>query len=163
RCHCLSRSMARFFEPYINAKKFPGGTGILGSARPGSPQPNENENRATSLGYSVARYKLAAFVMSATLAGLAGAMKALVFQFASLTDAHWQMSGEVILMTLLGGMGTIFGPVVGAFIVVTLQHFLSGIGSWVQVVIGGTFIACVLLFRRGIVGEIARLLRISSL
>ncbi|PFG63477.1 branched-chain amino acid transport system permease protein [Thioclava sp. ES.031] len=123
----------------------------------------ENEPRALSLGYNVDRFKLLAFVLSAGLAGLAGSTKALVFQFASLTDAHWQMSGEVILMTLLGGMGTIFGPVVGAFIVVTLQHFLSGIGSWVQVVIGGTFIACVLLFRRGIVGEIARLLRISSL
>ncbi|WP_420340842.1 branched-chain amino acid ABC transporter permease [Thioclava atlantica] len=123
----------------------------------------ENEPRALSLGYNVDRFKLLAFVLSAALAGLAGSTKAMVFQFASLTDAHWQMSGEVILMTLLGGMGTIFGPVVGAFIVVTLQHVLSGIGSWVQVVIGATFIACVLLFRRGIVGEIARLLRISSL
>ncbi|MCY0146165.1 branched-chain amino acid ABC transporter permease [Hoeflea sp. G2-23] len=123
----------------------------------------ENEPRALSLGYNVDRFKLLAFVLSAGLSGLAGSTKALVFQFASLTDAHWQMSGEVILMTLLGGMGTIFGPVVGAFIVVALQHVLSGIGSWVQVVIGGTFIACVLLFRRGIVGELARLLRISSL
>ncbi|WP_322868115.1 branched-chain amino acid ABC transporter permease [Aquicoccus sp. G2-2] len=123
----------------------------------------ENEPRALSLGYNVDRFKLLAFVLSAALAGLAGSTKALVFQFASLTDAHWQMSGEVILMTLLGGMGTIFGPVVGAFIVVTLQHVLSGIGSWVQVVIGGTFIACVLLFRRGIIGELARILRISSL
>jgi branched-chain amino acid transport system permease protein len=111
----------------------------------------------------VDRFKLLAFVLSAALAGLAGSTKALVFQFASLTDAHWQMSGEVILMTLLGGMGTIFGPVVGSFIVVALQHALSGIGSWVQVVIGGTFIACVLLFRRGIVGELARLLKINSL
>jgi branched-chain amino acid transport system permease protein len=123
----------------------------------------ENEPRALSLGYNVDRFKLLAFVLSAALSGLAGSTKALVFQFASLTDAHWQMSGEVILMTLLGGMGTIFGPVVGAFVVVALQHVLSGIGSWVQVVIGGTFIACVLLFRRGIVGELARLLRISSL
>ncbi|TMV89739.1 branched-chain amino acid ABC transporter permease [Thioclava sp. BHET1] len=123
----------------------------------------ENEPRALSLGYNVDRFKLLAFVLSAALAGLAGSTKALVFQFASLTDAHWQMSGEVILMTLLGGMGTIFGPVVGAFIVVALQHALSGIGSWVQVVIGGTFIACVLLFRRGVVGELARLLRINSL
>lgn len=104
----------------------------------------ENEPRALSPGYSVDRFKLLAFVLSAGLAGLAGSTKALVFQFASLTDAHWQMSGEVILMTLLGGMGTIFGPVVGAFIVVALQHVLSGIGSWVHVVIGGTFIACVL-------------------
>ncbi|WP_417808003.1 branched-chain amino acid ABC transporter permease [Thioclava sp.] len=123
----------------------------------------ENEPRALSLGYNVDRFKLLAFVLSAALAGLAGSTKALVFQFASLTDAQWQMSGEVILMTLLGGMGTIFGPVVGAFIVVALQHALSGIGSWVQVVIGGTFIACVLLFRRGIVGELARLLKINSL
>ena len=124
----------------------------------------ENEPRALSLGYNVDRFKLLAFVLSAALAGLAGSTKALVFQFASLTDAHWQMSGEVILMTLLGGMGTIFGPVVGAFIVVALQHALSGIGSWVQVVIGATFIACVvLLFRRGIVGELARLLKINSL
>lgn len=123
----------------------------------------ENEPRALSLGYNVDRFKLLAFVLSAGLAGLAGSTKALVFQFASLTDAHWQMSGEVILMTLLGGMGTIFGPVVGAFIVVALQHVLSGIGSWVQVVIGGTFIACVLLFRRGVVGELARMLKISSI
>jgi len=123
----------------------------------------ENEPRALSLGYNVDRFKLLAFVLSAAISGLAGSTKALVFQFASLTDAHWQMSGEVILMTLLGGMGTIFGPVVGAFIVVTLQHVLSGIGSWVQVVIGGTFIACVLLFRRGVVGEIARKLKITSL
>ncbi|MGB8623889.1 MAG: branched-chain amino acid ABC transporter permease [Paracoccaceae bacterium] len=122
----------------------------------------ENEPRALSLGYNVDRFKLMAFVLSASLAGLGGATKAVVFQFASLTDAHWQMSGEVILMTLLGGMGTIFGPVAGAFIVVTLQHFLAGIGSWVQVVIGGTFIACVLVFRRGVIGELARLLRISS-
>nr|WP_038079844.1 branched-chain amino acid ABC transporter permease [Thioclava pacifica] len=122
----------------------------------------ENEPRALSLGYNVDRFKLLAFVLSAGLAGLAGSTKALVFQFASLTDAHWQMSGEVILMTLLGGMGTIFGPVVGAVIVVALQHMLSGIGSWVQVVIGGTFIACVLLFRRGIVGEIARMLKVGG-
>ncbi|TMV41550.1 branched-chain amino acid ABC transporter permease, partial [Thioclava sp. BHET1] len=106
----------------------------------------ENEPRALSLGYNVDRYKLMAFVLSAGLAGLAGSTKAVVFQFASLTDAHWQMSGEVILMTLLGGLGTIFGPVAGAFIIVTLQHELASIGSWVQVVIGGTFIVCVLLF-----------------
>lgn len=122
----------------------------------------ENEPRALSLGYNVDRFKLMAFVLSATLAGVAGATKAVVFQFASLTDAHWQTSGEVTLMTLLGGMGTIFGPVVGAITVVALQHELSGIGSWVQVVIGAIFIVCVLVFRRGIVGEIARLLRISS-
>jgi branched-chain amino acid transport system permease protein len=122
----------------------------------------ENEARALSLGYNVDRFKLMAFVLSAGLAGLAGSTKAVVFQFASLTDAHWQTSGEVILMTLLGGMGTIFGPVVGAVTIVTLQHELSGIGSWVQVVIGLIFIACVLVFRRGIIGELARLLRISS-
>tara|TARA_B100000949_G_scaffold26952_1_gene20334 strand:- start:1763 stop:2755 length:993 start_codon:yes stop_codon:yes gene_type:complete len=123
----------------------------------------ENEPRALSLGYNVDRFKLIAFVMSATLAGLAGATKALVFQFASLTDAHWQMSGEVILMTLLGGMGTIFGPIVGAVTIVTLQHELSSIGSWVQVVIGAIFVVAVLLFRRGIIGELARVLRLPSL
>ena len=122
----------------------------------------ENEPRALSLGYNVDRFKLIAFVLSATLAGVAGSAKAIVFQFASLTDVHWQMSGEVILMTLLGGMGTIFGPVAGAFIVVALQHVLTGIGSWVQVVIGATFIACVLVFRRGVIGELARLLRIHA-
>ncbi|MFC2967078.1 branched-chain amino acid ABC transporter permease [Acidimangrovimonas pyrenivorans] len=123
----------------------------------------ENEPRALSLGYNVDRYKLIAFVLSAALSGLAGSTKCIVFQFASLTDAHWQMSGEVILMTLLGGLGTIFGPVVGAFIVVALQQVLSSIGSWVQVVIGATFIACVLLFRRGVIGEIEKLLKISSI
>ncbi|MCO6187634.1 branched-chain amino acid ABC transporter permease [Rhizobium sp. L1K21] len=122
----------------------------------------ENEPRALSLGYNVNRFKLIAFVISATLAGLAGATKAVVFQFASLTDAHWQMSGEVILMTLLGGMGTIFGPIVGAVVIVTLQHELSSIGSWVQVVIGATFVVAVLLFRRGIIGELARALKLSS-
>ncbi|MFC5584573.1 branched-chain amino acid ABC transporter permease [Nitratireductor kimnyeongensis] len=114
----------------------------------------ENENRATSLGYSVARYKLAAFVMSATLAGLAGAMKALVFQFATLTDVTWQMSGEVILMTLLGGIGTMLGPIVGAGLVVTLQNYLATSEFPVTVITGAIFMICVLLFRRGIVGEI---------
>ena len=123
----------------------------------------ENETRALSLGYNVDRFKLMVFVISAGLAGLAGATKAVVFQFASLTDVYWQTSGEVILMTLLGGLGTIFGPIVGAVIVVTLQHELTGIGSWVQVVIGLIFIVCVLIFRRGVVGEVARLLKISSL
>lgn len=122
----------------------------------------ENEARALSLGYNVDRFKLMAFVLSAALSGLAGSTKAVVFQFASLTDAHWQTSGEVILMTLLGGMGTIFGPALGAVTIVTLQHELSGIGSWVQVVIGLIFIICVLVFRRGIIGELARLLKISS-
>ena len=122
----------------------------------------ENEPRARSLGYNVDRFKLIAFVLSASLAGVAGSTKAIVFQFASLTDAHWQMSGEVILMTLIGGMGTIFGPVVGSVVIITLQHYLADIGSWVQVVIGAIFIVSVLLFRRGVVGELARILKISS-
>ncbi|MGN6550330.1 MAG: branched-chain amino acid ABC transporter permease [Pararhizobium sp.] len=122
----------------------------------------ENETRALSLGYNVDRYKLAVFVLSAALSGMAGATKAIVFQFASLTDLHWQTSGEVILMTLLGGMGTIFGPVVGAVTVVALQQELSTIGSWVQVVIGLIFIGCVLIFRRGMVGELARLVRAKT-
>ena len=123
----------------------------------------ENEPRALSLGYNVARFKLIAFIISAALSGLAGATKSVVFQFASLTDLHWQTSGEVILMTLLGGLGTIFGPVVGALTVVSLQHELSSLGSWVQVVIGAIFIVCVLVFRRGIIGELARLLKTSSM
>ncbi|URK19945.1 branched-chain amino acid ABC transporter permease [Thalassospira sp. GO-4] len=113
----------------------------------------ENENRAISLGYSVNLYKLGAFVMSAALAGLAGGLKALVFQFATLTDVAWQMSGEVILMTLLGGIGTIFGPIFGAAFVVTVQNYLSTTGFPVTVLTGLIFIVCVLLFRRGIVGE----------
>lgn len=113
----------------------------------------ENEPRAISLGYDVDKYKLLAFVMSAGLAGLAGATKTLVFQLASLSDVHWHTSGEVVLMTLLGGMGTVFGPVVGAFTVVTLQNYLAGFGSWVTVIMGGIFVVCVLAFRRGIVGE----------
>ncbi len=119
----------------------------------------ENQDRAISLGYNIAHYKLVAFVLSATLAGLAGATKAFVFQFATLTDVHWHTSGEVVLMTLLGGMGTIFGPVVGAFVVVTLQNYLAGFGGWVTVITGAIFVACVLLFRRGIVGELAQLLK----
>ena len=116
----------------------------------------ENEPRAISLGYDVAKYKLLAFVLSAALAGLAGATKTLVFQLASLTDAYWHMSGEVVLMTLLGGMGTVFGPVAGAFVVVGLQNQLADkVGSWVQVIMGGIFVVCVLAFRRGIVGELA--------
>ncbi|KXF76105.1 ABC transporter permease [Paramesorhizobium deserti] len=114
----------------------------------------ENENRAISLGYSVGKYKLAAFVMSAALAGLAGATKALVFQFATLTDVTWQMSGEVILMTLLGGIGTLIGPIVGATLVVTLQNYLATSDFPVTVVTGAIFMICVLLFRRGIVGEL---------
>ncbi|HKW80782.1 MAG TPA: branched-chain amino acid ABC transporter permease [Casimicrobiaceae bacterium] len=115
----------------------------------------ENEPRAISLGYDADRYKLLAFVLSATLAGLAGATKAIVFQLASLTDVHWTMSGEVVLMTLLGGMGTIFGPVVGAFVIIALENYLAGFGEWVTVITGVIFVVCVLAFRRGIVGEIA--------
>ena len=115
----------------------------------------ENEPRAISLGYDADRYKLLAFVLSATLAGLAGATKAIVFQLASLTDVHWSMSGEVVLMTLLGGMGTIFGPVVGAFVIAGLENFLAGFGEWVTIITGVIFVVCVLAFRRGIVGEIA--------
>jgi branched-chain amino acid transport system permease protein len=115
----------------------------------------ENEPRAISLGYQVDRYKLLAFVLSATLAGVAGSTKALVFQLASLTDVTWQMSGEVVLMTLVGGMGTVFGPVVGAAVIIGMQNYLSGLGEWVLVVQGLIFVVVVLLFRRGIVGEIA--------
>jgi branched-chain amino acid transport system permease protein len=114
----------------------------------------ENEPRAISLGYDAERYKLLAFVLSATLSGLAGATKAIVFQLASLTDVHWTMSGEVVLMTLLGGMGTIFGPVVGAFAIIGLENYLAGFGQWVTVITGGIFVVCVLAFRRGIVGEL---------
>ena len=115
----------------------------------------ENEPRAISLGYDADRYKLLAFVLSATLSGLAGATKAIVFQLASLTDVHWTMSGEVVLMTLLGGMGTIFGPVVGAFIIIALENYLAPFGQWVTIVTGMIFVICVLAFRRGIVGELA--------
>ncbi len=115
----------------------------------------ENEPRAISLGYDATRYKLLAFILSATLAGLAGATKAIVFQLASLTDVHWTMSGEVVLMTLLGGMGTIFGPVVGAFVIVSLENYLAGFGEWVTVITGAIFVVCVLAFRRGIVGELS--------
>jgi len=115
----------------------------------------ENESRAISLGYDVDRYKLLAFVLSAALAGAAGATKALVFQLASLTDAHWSMSGEVVLMTLLGGLGTIFGPVAGAAIIVAMENYLSQLGAWVSVVQGLIFVVCVLAFRRGVIGEIA--------
>jgi branched-chain amino acid transport system permease protein len=121
----------------------------------------ENEPRAISLGYKTDRYKLAAFVLSATLVGLAGATKAIVAQNASLTDVHWSMSGEVVLMTLVGGLGTIFGPVVGAFVIVAMQNYLAGFGQWVTVIQGVIFVACVLAFRRGIVGEIAHMFRRS--
>jgi branched-chain amino acid transport system permease protein len=121
----------------------------------------ENEPRAVSLGYRAEQYKLLAFVLSATFAGLAGATKALVFQLASLTDVHWTMSGEVVLMTLLGGLGTVFGPVVGAFIVVALENYLAQLGAWVTVAQGVIFVVCVLTFRRGVVGELGNFLRRS--
>ena len=121
----------------------------------------ENEPRAISLGYKTDRYKLMAFVLSATLAGLAGATKALVVQIASLTDVYWPMSGEVVLMALVGGLGTVFGPVVGAFVIVAMQQYLAGFGQWVTVIQGVIFVACVLLFRRGIVGEAAHYFRIK--
>src|SRR6201989_1224840 len=121
----------------------------------------ENEPRAISLGYKTDQYKLLAFILSGTLAGLAGAMKVFVAQNASLTDVHWSMSGEIVLMTLVGGLGTIFGPVVGAFVIIAMQQYLAGFGQWVTVIQGVIFVACVLLFRRGIVGEIAHLLKRS--
>ena len=115
----------------------------------------ENEPRAVSLGYQVDRYKLLAFVLSAALAGLAGSMKTLVMGFATLSDVHWSMSGEVILMTLLGGVGTFFGPAMGAGIVISLQNLLADkVGSWVTVIIGVIFVLCVLAFRKGVVGEL---------
>ena len=119
----------------------------------------ENEPRALSLGYDVNRYKLLAYVLSGTLAGLAGATKALVFQLASLTDVHWSMSGEVVLMTLLGGLGTVFGPVVGAFIIITMETYLAQLGAWVTIAQGIIFVICVLAFRRGVVGEVGNWLK----
>jgi branched-chain amino acid transport system permease protein len=119
----------------------------------------ENEPRALSLGYDVDKYKLVAFVISAALAGLAGALKSLSLGLATLTDVAWQMSGEVVLMTLLGGMGTILGPVLGAASIIAIENYLSGLGSWVTIIMGTTFVICVLAFRRGIVGEIAHRLK----
>ena len=119
----------------------------------------ENEQRALSLGYDVNRYKLLAYLLSATLAGLAGATKSLVFQLASLTDVHWSMSGEVVLMTLLGGLGTVFGPVAGAFVIIGMENYLAQLGAWVTVVQGVIFVICVLTFRRGIIGELGQLIR----
>jgi branched-chain amino acid transport system permease protein len=119
----------------------------------------ENEPRALSLGYGADQYKLIAFIISAALSGLAGSTKAIVFQLASLTDVHWTMSGEVVLMTLLGGLGTVFGPVVGAVVVIALETYLAQLGAWVTVVQGVIFVLCVLAFRRGIVGELARVIR----
>jgi len=119
----------------------------------------ENEARATSLGYDTDRYKLAAFVISAALPGVAGAMNALVFQLAALNNVHWTMSGEVVLMTLVGGLGTIFGPVVGAFVVLAMENYLAPLGFWVTIAQGLVFVVCVLTFRRGIIGELGRLIK----
>jgi len=119
----------------------------------------EHEPRAVSLGYRADHYKLMVFVISAALAGLGGATKAIVFQLASLTDVHWTMSGEVVLMTLLGGVGTVFGPMVGAALIVTMQNYLAPFGAWVTVIQGVVFVVCVLLFREGIVGVLGRALK----
>jgi len=121
----------------------------------------ENEQRAISLGYKTDQYKLLAFILSGTLAGFAGSLKVFVAQNASLTDVHWTMSGEIVLMTLVGGLGTIFGPVVGAFVIIAMQQYLAGFGQWVTVIQGVIFVACVLTFRRGVVGEIAHYFRRS--
>jgi branched-chain amino acid transport system permease protein len=119
----------------------------------------DNEPRAISLGYATNRFKLVVFTLSATLAGLAGATKGIVFQLASLTDVHWTMSGEVVLMTLVGGMGTVFGPMVGAAVIVTMQNYLAHLGAWVTVIQGVIFVICVMLFREGIVGVLAKRLK----
>jgi branched-chain amino acid transport system permease protein len=123
----------------------------------------ENEPRAISLGYNVRQYKLLAFVISAALAGMAGSTKALVFELESLTDAHWHMSGEVVLMTLVGGMGTVFGPVIGAAILVAIASIFSGgeLGNYIHIIMGGIFVLCVLTFRRGVVGEFNHLMQKS--
>ena len=120
----------------------------------------ENEPRTISLGYKTDRYKLVAFVLSAALAGVAGATKSIVFQLASLTDVHWGMSGEVVLMTLVGGLGTVFGPVVGAITIIAMENYLAQTGQWVTVIQGVVFVVVVLLFRRGIIGELANALKI---
>ena len=116
----------------------------------------ENEPRAISLGYRVNRYKLATFVLSAALAGLAGSTKAIVFQLASLTDVHWSMSGEVVLMTLIGGLGTVFGPILGATVIITMQNYLATFGAWVTIIQGIIFVVCVMLFREGVIGVISK-------
>src|SRR5882757_1425357 len=121
----------------------------------------ENEPRAISLGYKTDQYKFLAFVLSGTLAGFAGSLKVFVAQNASLTDVHWSMSGEIVLMTLVGGLGTVFGPVVGAFAIIAMQQYLAGFGQWVTVIQGSIFVICVLTFRRGVVGEIAHYFRRS--
>src|SRR6201997_841815 len=121
----------------------------------------ENEQRAISLGYKTDQYKLLAYILSGTLAGFAGALKVFVAQNASLTDVHWSMSGEIVLMTLVGGLGTVFGPVVGAFVIIAMQQYLAGFGQWVTVIQGVIFVSCVLTFRRGVIGEIAHYFRRS--
>src|ERR1700742_5176033 len=121
----------------------------------------ENEQRAISLGYKTDQYKLLAFILSGTLAGFAGSLKVFVVQNASLSDVHWTMSGEIVLMTLVGGLGTIFGPVVGAFVIIAMQQYLAGFGQWVTVIQGVIFVVCVLTFRRGVIGEIAHYLKRS--
>ena len=121
----------------------------------------ENEPRAISLGYKTDQYKLLAYILSGTLAGLAGALKVFVAQNASLTDVEVGMSGQIVLMTLVGGLGTVFGPVFGAFVIVAMQQYLSGLGQWVTVIQGAVFVVCVLTFRRGVVGEIAHFFRRS--
>ena len=121
----------------------------------------ENEPRAISLGYKTDQYKLLAYILSGTLAGFAGALKVFVAQNASLTDVHWSMSGEIVLMTLVGGLGTVFGPVVGAFVIIAMQQYLAGFGQWVTVIQGVIFVVCVLTFRRGVIGEIAHFFRRS--
>ena len=115
----------------------------------------EHPDRATSLGYDTDTFKLLAFVISGALAGTAGATKSLVFQLASLTDVHWSMSGEVVLMTLVGGMGTLFGPLIGAAVIISMENYLAHLGAWVTIIQGVIFVICVLAFRRGIIGEIA--------
>jgi branched-chain amino acid transport system permease protein len=121
----------------------------------------ENEPRAISLGYKTDQYKLLAYILSGTLAGFAGALKVFVAQNASLTDVEVAMSGQIVLMTLVGGLGTVFGPVVGAFVIIAMQQYLAGFGQWVNVIQGGIFVACVLTFRRGVIGEIAHYFRRS--
>lgn len=121
----------------------------------------ENEPRAISLGYKTDQYKLLAYILSGTLAGFAGSLKVFVAQNASLTDVHWTMSGEIVLMTLVGGLGTVFGPVVGAFVIIAMQQYLASFGQWVTVIQGVIFVICVLTFRRGLIGEIAHFFRIS--
>src|SRR5437868_2068028 len=121
----------------------------------------ENEPRAISLGYKTDQYKLLAYILSGTIAGFAGSLKVFVAQNASLTDVHWSMSGEIVLMTLVRGLGTVFGQVVGAFLIIAMQQYLAGFGQWVTVIQGVIFVACVLTFRRGVIGEIAHFFRRS--